>query len=68
MYAALPRLGAGPTAVVMTLEAFVALLLAVPFLGESVGLLQLAGGLLILTATVVVGQTTGPAEASAGPG
>lgn len=67
MYAALPRLGAGPTAVVMTMEAFVALLLAVPFLGERIGAVQLAGGVLIVAAAVAVAQRAGPGTCHVGP-
>lgn len=54
LYAALPRLGAGPTAVVMTMEAFVALVLAAVVLDEPVSALQVAGGVGILAGAAVV--------------
>lgn len=68
MYAALPRLGAGPTAVVMTLEAFVALALAVPLLRETLRPVQVLGGLAIVAAAVVVARGTheGPAPEERG--
>ena len=68
MYAALPRLGAGPTAVVMTLEAFVALALAVPLLDETLRPVQLLGGLAIVAAAVVIARDTheGPAQEERG--
>ena len=62
LYAALPRLGAGPAAVVMTMEAFVALLLAAAVLDEPVVALQVLGGIGILAGAALVstGQTKAP--------
>jgi drug/metabolite transporter (DMT)-like permease len=64
MFAGLRRLGPAPTAVVMTLEALFAIVLSGLFLGESLGPLQIVGGVAILAATVLIGlsQET-PAEA-----
>lgn len=56
MFAALRRIGAGPTAVVMTLEAFFAIVLAAVFLNEGLRPLQAVGGAAILTATVIIGR------------
>ncbi|HEX7276537.1 MAG TPA: DMT family transporter [Acidimicrobiales bacterium] len=56
MFAGLSRLGASRTAVVMTLEAFVAVALAAAFLGESLVPAQLVGGAAIVAAAVVVGR------------
>jgi drug/metabolite transporter (DMT)-like permease len=55
MFAALRRLGPGPTAIVLTLEAVFAVILAGLFLDETLRPLQLAGGLAILAATAIVG-------------
>ena len=57
MFAALARLGARHTSVVMTLEAAFAVGLAALLLGESLGAGQAAGGAAILAATVVVGRS-----------
>jgi drug/metabolite transporter (DMT)-like permease len=54
MFAGLQRLGPAPTAVVMTLEALFAIVLAGLFLGESLGPLQLLGGAAILGATILI--------------
>lgn len=74
MFMALPRLGASRTAVIMTLEAFSAVVLGALFLGETITLAQAAGGAAILLATVVVAggrrERDAPAEpvpAAAGP-
>ncbi len=56
MFAALARLGARHTSVVMTLEAVFAVGLAALLLGESLGAGQAAGGAAILAATVVVSR------------
>lgn len=56
MFVALRTLGAGPTAVVMTLEAVFAVVLAALFLDEAVGEGQLAGGACILVAAVLIGR------------
>ena len=68
MYAALPRLGAGPAAVVMTLEAFVALMLAVPLLDETLRPVQLLGGAAIIGAAIVIARSKpeGPAREERG--
>jgi drug/metabolite transporter (DMT)-like permease len=54
LYLALSHLAAGAAAVVMTLEAFVAVVLAAAALGERIRPLQLAGGAAILAAAVAV--------------
>jgi drug/metabolite transporter (DMT)-like permease len=55
MFAALRRIGPRRTAIVMTLEAFFAILLAAVFLHEGIGPVQLLGGAAILAATVLTG-------------
>ena len=57
LFAGLARLGASRTAVVMTLEAFVAVALAAAFLGESLAVAQIVGGAAIVAAAVLVGRT-----------
>lgn len=54
LFAALALLGASRTAVVMTLEAFSAVVLGALLLGETIGPIQLVGGLGILAATVLI--------------
>lgn len=54
LYTALAHLAAGAAAVVMTLEAFVAVALAAVALGERIRPLQLAGGGFVVAAAVVV--------------
>ena len=54
LYLALANLAAGAAAVVMTLEAFVAVALAALVLGERIRAAQLLGGLAIVAAAVVV--------------
>ncbi|HVF06359.1 MAG TPA: DMT family transporter [Frankiaceae bacterium] len=54
LYTALAHLAAGAAAVVMTLEAFVAVALAALVLGESIRPLQLLGGVAIIAAAVLV--------------
>lgn len=61
MFAALRRIGPSPTAVVMTLEAVSAIVLAAIFLDERLSPLQLVGGAAILAATLLVGLTRDPA-------
>lgn len=56
MFAALRRVGASTTAVVMTLEAFFAIVLAAVFLGEGLRPLQAVGGAAILAATVLIAR------------
>lgn len=54
MFAALSRLGASRTAVVMTLEAFSAVVLAAAFLHEPITSAQLLGGAAILGAAAMI--------------
>lgn len=54
MFAGLRRLGPTPTAVVMTLEALFAIVLAGIFLDEALGPLQVVGGAAVLAATVII--------------
>ena len=54
LYSALAQLAAGAAAVVMTLEAFVAVALAAIVLGERIRPLQLVGGVVIVAAAVIV--------------
>jgi drug/metabolite transporter (DMT)-like permease len=56
MFAALARLGARHTSVVMTLEAVFAVALAMLLLGEPLGLGQAVGGAAVLAATIVVAR------------
>jgi drug/metabolite transporter (DMT)-like permease len=67
LYAALPRLGAGPTAVVMTLEAFVSVGLAALLLDERILPLQAVGGVGIIAATVLVASNASGAVRTSGP-
>ena len=53
-FAALARIGASHTAVVMTLEAFSAVVLAAIFLNEGISTVQALGGLAIVTAAAVI--------------
>ena len=57
LFAALRSLGASRTAVVMTLEALSAVVLAALLLGETIGGVQLLGGAAILAATVLISTT-----------
>jgi drug/metabolite transporter (DMT)-like permease len=54
LFAALGRLGASRTAIVMTLEALSAVVLAALVLGETIGALQLVGGAAILAGTALI--------------
>jgi drug/metabolite transporter (DMT)-like permease len=54
MFAALRLLGPSRTAVVMTLEAFFAIVFAAIFLGEDLGALQVVGGVAILAGAALV--------------
>jgi len=75
MFAALHRLGPSRTAVVMTLEAFFAVVLGALALGESVSALQGVGGIGVLAAAAltagerqgVEGQAAPEASPAAGP-
>lgn len=60
LYTALGSLQAGAAAVVMTLEAFVAVALAAVVLGERIKPLQLLGGVAIVAAAVVVARSVKP--------
>ena len=62
LFAALPLLGAGRTAVVMTFEAFAAAGLAALFLDESLGAAQLLGGIAIVGGAMLVTSTGEAAE------
>lgn len=64
MFAALKRIGPGPTAVVMTLEAVFAVILAALFLGESITPIQTVGGLTVLAAAAVMSRRRAVAEAT----
>jgi drug/metabolite transporter (DMT)-like permease len=55
-FAALSRIGAARTAVVMTLEAVTAVALGAVFLGERIGPPQLLGGAATLAAAAVIGR------------
>lgn len=57
LFAALGHLGASRTAVVMTLEAFSAVVLSALLLDEVIGPAQIAGGAAILAATVLISLT-----------
>jgi drug/metabolite transporter (DMT)-like permease len=57
LFAALARLGASRTAVVMTLEALSGVVLAALLLGEVIGPEQLVGGAAILAATILISRT-----------
>lgn len=57
LFAALARLGASRTAVVMTLEALSGVVLAALLLGEVIGPVQLAGGAAILAATILISRS-----------
>ncbi|MCU1691120.1 MAG: protein of unknown function transrane [Frankiales bacterium] len=61
-FAALPRLGASDIAVVSTAEPVVAVGSAAVVLGERLGPLQVAGGVLVLLAVVVLARLAPPAE------
>ena len=65
LYLALANLTAGAAAVVMTLEAFVAVALAAVVLGERIRPAQLVGGLAIVAAAVLVAR---PGSVSPPPG
>ena len=58
MFAALARLGARHTSIVMTLEAVFAVGLATLLLGEPLGGAQALGGTAVLAATVLVARAT----------
>jgi len=60
MFLALRRIGAGRTAVAMTTEAVAAVALAAVFLDERLRPLQLVGGAVVLTATVLVARAKVP--------
>jgi len=64
LFAALARLGARHTSVVMTLEAVFAVALAMLLLGEPLGAWQALGGACVLAATVLVARIR-PAPARA---
>jgi len=51
---ALPRIGGGRTAILGALEPLVTVLLALAVLGDRLGELQIAGGILVLAAVILV--------------
>lgn len=59
-FAALARIGASRTAVVMTVEAVTAGVLGAVILGERLGSLQVIGGTGVLAAAVLIATTTDP--------
>jgi len=63
-FVALDRLGASRTAVVMTLEAASAVVLAAVFLGEAIRLLEVIGGVAVLGGAALAGLVT-PAHTAA---
>jgi drug/metabolite transporter (DMT)-like permease len=58
-FAAMNRIGAARVAVVMTLEAVSAVVMAALFLGESVSVTQAIGGVAVLAAAVVIARSQG---------
>ena len=66
-FAAMSRIGAARVAVVMTLEAFSAVVLGALFLGETVRLVQLLGGVFVLGAAAVIGAGRARTPESAEP-
>jgi drug/metabolite transporter (DMT)-like permease len=65
MFAALRRVGATRTAVVMTFEAFAAAMMAAVFLDESLGVGQVIGGVAIVAGAALVATQRGQAVAEA---
>ena len=65
IFAALARIGTARTAVVSTLEAFSAIVLAAVFLGERVTVAQMAGGAAVLVAAGIIAATS---RSGLGPG
>jgi drug/metabolite transporter (DMT)-like permease len=63
-FAALPRIGASRTAVVMTFEAVTAAALEVAFLGENLDPLEATGGASVLAAAVLIAMTAGTSRRS----
>jgi drug/metabolite transporter (DMT)-like permease len=61
-FAGMARLGAADAATLSTLEPVVTVLLAALFLGESVGLWQVAGGALILSAVLLLAREGAPPQ------
>lgn len=62
-FAAMQRLGAADAASLSTLEPVVTVLLAAIFLGEEIGVWQIAGGAIILAAVVVLARSGDPVTA-----
>lgn len=58
-FAGMARLGAADAASLSTLEPVFTILLAALFLGEAIGVMQLAGGAIILAAVVVLARPGG---------
>lgn len=61
-FAGMARLGAADAATLSTLEPVVTVLLAAMFLGEGLGLWQVAGGALILTAVLLLAREGAPPQ------
>jgi drug/metabolite transporter (DMT)-like permease len=67
-FAGLARLGPARASILSTIEPVITILLAALVLGETIGLLQILGGALILSAGVVVGrQPQAPAAVEPAP-
>lgn len=64
-FAAMNRIGAARVAVVMTLEAVSAVVMAALFLGESVSVVQTLGGVAVLGAAVVIARSQSSTIATA---
>ncbi len=62
-FAAMRHLGAADAASLSTLEPVVTVLLAAIFIGEEIGVWQIAGGAIILAAVVVLARSGDPAVA-----
>lgn len=60
LFAALPRIGASRTSVIMTLEAFFAIVLTSALLDESVRLVQIVGGAAILAGAALIAVSGTP--------
>lgn len=65
LFAAMKRMGASQTAIVMTMEAFSAVVLGAILLGERLGLLQAVGGAAILAAVILVSSARRVADDTA---
>jgi drug/metabolite transporter (DMT)-like permease len=66
-FAGLKRVGPTAAAILATVEPLVTVLLAFAVFGETLGPLQLCGGMLVLSAVVVLNLRTRPARVAAAP-